>query len=53
MSITRFNRKKKRKTAEAKFRVQHIKQLNAKPSLKKVTVEEIRATFATQSSAAE
>jgi hypothetical protein len=45
MAVTRLKRKGKRNKAVAKARVQRIKQLTAKPPVKNVDAEALKAAF--------
>ena len=46
MAVTRFQRKEKRNYNRAVMRKQKIKLLTTKPTIKKVDVEAIKASFA-------
>lgn len=46
MGVTRLNRKDRRNKSKAKNRIKGIKQLTAKPVIKNVDIEEIKAGFA-------
>lgn len=45
MAVTTLKRKLKRKRREQKTRIVKIKQLNAKPVIKNVDVDEIKKSF--------
>ena len=45
MAVTRLKRKDRRNFARQKNKLAIIKHLNFKPSVKKVTVEELKAQF--------
>lgn len=46
MSVTRLKRKDRRNKAVANNKVAAVKRLTLKPTIKKVTVEELKAQFA-------
>jgi hypothetical protein len=45
MAITRLKRKVRRRRAQQVNAVKRIKQLNAKPVIKNVDIEELKASF--------